>query len=93
MKDETTPATKADIKMLMDSIGKLYDANERWKDQILTANERWKDETIRRFDVIAEQLRHDVLSAFRDFTVQMNERTNSHETRIRRLEVRMGIEA
>ena len=29
------PATKEDIAMLMDSIGKLYIANKEWKDEII----------------------------------------------------------
>ena len=32
---DNTPATKGDITQLMDSIGKLYDANENWKDEII----------------------------------------------------------
>ena len=41
-----TPATKADMEALMDSIGKLYDSNERWMKQLLEANERNRDELI-----------------------------------------------
>lgn len=33
-------ATKKDIEMLMGEIGKLYDANERWKDDILVAEKK-----------------------------------------------------
>jgi len=47
----------------MDSIGKHYDATERWKEEIL-----------RHFDVVAEQLLHDVLGAFRDHTSTVERR-------------------
>src|SRR4051812_42227360 len=40
------PATQADIQMLMQEIGKLYDATERWKDEILEATEGWKEEIL-----------------------------------------------
>ena len=41
--------------MLMDSNGKLYDANERWKDQIKA-----------HFDLQSELFRHDLLDAKHD---------------------------
>jgi hypothetical protein len=49
------PATKADIKLLMSSIGRLYDANERWKDEVK-----------QHFDVAVETIRHELVSANRD---------------------------
>ncbi len=33
-KASQAPATKADIKLLMGEIGKLYGANERWKNEL-----------------------------------------------------------
>jgi len=32
--DGSPPATKADIDLLMGTLAKLYDANERWKDEL-----------------------------------------------------------
>lgn len=84
MKDDTTPATKADIQMLMDSIGKLYDANERWKDEVMS-------DVKRHFDVVVEQIRHDLKGANREAIEVHKDRTNDHETRIGRLEARAGI--
>jgi len=66
MKKFQTPATKADFIARMGSIGKLHVANEAWRDEILTANEGWKDEIIRHFDVVVENIRHDLEGANRD---------------------------
>lgn len=49
--DPTAPATKQDITLLMREIGRLYDANERWKQEILL-----------HFDTAVEQFRHDLRS-------------------------------
>lgn len=46
--DATAPATKEDVRLLMEEIGKLY-----------VANEGWKEELKRYFDVVAENIRHD----------------------------------
>lgn len=53
--DDTSPATKADIKMLMDSMGKLFDANEKWKDELKG-----------HFDLTVETIRHDLIGAKND---------------------------
>ncbi len=47
--DDGSPATKQDVGLLMGSIAKLYDANARWKDEIISE-----------FHVVAEDIRHDV---------------------------------
>ena len=78
------PATKQDIALLMDSIGKHYDATERWKNEILEHMSKWKEEMHRHFDVVAEELRHDVLGAFRDHT-------STVERRFLRLERHCGL--
>jgi hypothetical protein len=54
-KASQAPATKADITMLMGEIGKLYDANERWKEELK-----------RHFDIKVETIRHDLLGANKD---------------------------
>lgn len=48
-------ATKQDIQMLMEEIGKLYDANQRWKDEIIQTQQAWKDEIIHEFKVVLEK--------------------------------------
>jgi len=82
MEDHTTPVTKADINALMDSIGKLYDANEAWKEEI-----------IRHFDVVVENIRHDLEGANRDEIEVLKDSKASHEQRITRLESHVGLVA
>lgn len=52
---KSAPATKDDIKQLMESIGRVYDANQRWANEI-----------VRHFDVTVETIRHDLLGANKD---------------------------
>ncbi|MBI1812667.1 hypothetical protein HY285_05765 [Candidatus Peregrinibacteria bacterium] len=78
------PATKQDIRMIMEEIGKLYDANEGWKDEILEANEGWKEEIIHEFKVVGESIRHDAMGSNKD-------RIEQHEDRIKRLENHTGL--
>jgi ElaB/YqjD/DUF883 family membrane-anchored ribosome-binding protein len=87
MKDNQTPATKADIQAvmtsvesLMDEIGKLYDANERWKDEL-------KDH----FDLVIENVRSELLRARHDKVELLDDRTKNLDRRVSRLEVRMGV--
>jgi hypothetical protein len=55
MSDTSALATKNDIKLLMDSMGRIYDANERWKDEMK-----------HHFDVALENTAHDIISAKSD---------------------------
>jgi hypothetical protein len=64
--DSQAAATKQDIQMLMDSMGKLYEANERWKEEI-----------IHEFKVVAEDIRHDALGANKD-KIQNHENRITH---------------
>jgi hypothetical protein len=84
--DENAPATKKDVQLLMEEIGKLYVANERWKDEILDKNEAWKDEIVHEFKVVAEDLRHDLLGVHKD-------KIENHEDRLVRLERHVGVRA
>jgi len=70
----------------MDSIGKHYDATERWKNEILEHMSKWKEEMHRHFDVVAEELRHDVLGAINDDKPSTDNRLANHDRRISRLE-------
>ncbi len=80
--DDQTPATKADIKALMDSIGGLYDRSERWKNEIM-----------QHFDVVVENLRHDFIWANRDAIELLKDVRIDHEDRIMRLERHADIVA
>ena len=83
-KDDTAPAKKADIKAIMDSIGELYDANQRWKDEIL-------EETKRHFDVTVEQIRHDLEGANKDKIEVLDDAKVEHDQRITHLEQVVGV--
>jgi|CXWL01.1.fsa_nt_gi hypothetical protein len=72
-------ATKQDIALLMEEIGKLYDANQRWKDEIIQKTGEWKDEIISEFKLVAEDMHHDLHGVTKD-------RFEGHEQRIVRLE-------
>ncbi len=65
--------------MLMDQMGKMYDANEHWKDEILDQMQSWKDEIIHEFHVVSEHNQHEALGANKD-------RIESHENRLQRVE-------
>lgn len=107
-KETNPPATKADIEAMMDSIGKLYDSNERWMNQLLTDNKRSEDEILksvrrnkieaveemkRHFDVVVEDIRHDLLGANRDEVISLRNSKVDHEQRLLRLERSVGFVA
>lgn len=70
--------------MLMESIGSLYDANERWKDEILQTQKNWKDEIIHEFHLVAEDMKHDIGGA-------QSDRIAGVENRVTRLEQHAGL--
>jgi hypothetical protein len=86
-KDSKAPATKQDIQMVMTALGKLYDANERRKDEIIGEVDGKIDAKIvaseervkHHFDLAVETIRHDLKGANKD-------RLADHEDRIVRLE-------
>ncbi|MDD5624026.1 MAG: hypothetical protein PHI23_04955 [Candidatus Peribacteraceae bacterium] len=95
--DQTAPATKQDIAMLMESIGNFYDASERWKEEMLKQMSQWKEEvkedTKRHFDVSVEQIRRDLLGANRAEIVVLQNNSKDHKQRIERLERFTGVVA
>ncbi len=54
--DPVVPATKEDIQMLMNEIGRLYDANAGWQNEMLEKQQGWKDEIKDHFDLVAENI-------------------------------------
>jgi len=80
--DNQTPATKGDIKRLDGNFKRLE-----------TKMDQWKEEIIRHFDVVAEQLRHEVLGANRDEVGVIKDKQTNHEERIERLEQHTGVVA
>jgi hypothetical protein len=87
-KGSQAPASKEDIRLLMEQIGRLYDSNERWKDEIIrevdgriaASEARLKHH----FDLAVETIRDDLLGAHKD-------RIEDHEARIVRLERQTGV--
>lgn len=80
--DAAAPATKEDIRLLMEQIGKLYDANARWKDEI-----------IEHFDVAVETIRHEMKAAHHDSIDLLRDQNADHAKRIERLERHAGLAA
>jgi len=93
MAQDNAPATKLDIKMLMDEIGRLYDANLKWKEEIIEKMKKWKFEIERHFDVVAENMHHDLLGANNDEIENLKNSKDDHEKRIHKLEKHSGLVA
>lgn len=87
--DQQAAATKGDIRMLKDDIqmimeqlGKMYDAQERWKTELKE-----------HFDLVAENIRHDFASANREEIDVLKDGHKGHEKRILTLERAAGLAA
>ncbi len=59
-------SSKPDIATILNEIAKLYNAQKKWKQEIIDRQQVWKDEIIRHFDVAVETIRHDLLGADHD---------------------------
>lgn len=86
MSDNSTPATKEDIRMLMEQIGSYFDRTESRLGDLRDEMEGSKEEIIRHFDVRVEDIRHDLLGANKD-------KLENHEDRLVRLERHAGLRA
>ncbi|MBI1812506.1 hypothetical protein HY285_02600 [Candidatus Peregrinibacteria bacterium] len=95
--DQTSPATKQDIQMLMEHMGKLYDRIAQSEKSIEKKMEKKLEEkfeeTKRHFDVTVEKIRHDLKGANKDQIEVLKDRSTSHEKRIVRLEQHAGLVA
>jgi len=81
------PATKQDIALLMDSIGKHYDATERWKNEMLA----WKEEILRHFDVKCEELTHNFQGALTDKISVHDVHLKRHDGEIHTIRMHVGM--
>jgi hypothetical protein len=83
---DSSPASKEDIALLMEQMGSYYDRTERriveLEETLEARMERSKEETIHEFKVVAEDIRHDFRGAFHD-------KLEQHDERIVRLERRV----
>lgn len=89
-KDDQSPATKKDIRILMDQMGRYYlKTEDRIREYKEYTEDRLKEhnEDIKRyFDIRVEDIRHDLLGVNKD-------KIEQHEDRIRRLERHAGLAA
>lgn len=84
--DKQAPATKQDIHLLMEQMGKYYQKTEQRFADMDEKIDGWKEEIIHEFHVVAENLHH-------DFKGALNDKIQNHENRIVRLEGRVGLVA
>ncbi|OGJ57285.1 hypothetical protein A2789_03745 [Candidatus Peribacteria bacterium RIFCSPHIGHO2_01_FULL_54_22] len=92
--DQQAPATKQDIHLLMEQMGKYYqqtaqrfaDMEERMKEMAERITREGK-ETRHYFDVVAENIKHDFLHG------ALPDKIEQHEDRIVRLEQHVGLAA
>lgn len=67
------------VNQLMKQIAELYDANQRWKDELGERIEKSEQRVIQEFHVVTEDIVHNFQGAFHD-------KLDQHENRIDRLE-------
>lgn len=92
--DDIAPATKKDVQEIIQKemnfefgcIGKEFT-------KLRLEIKKEGEETRRHFDVVAEQLFHDLAGASRDEIEILKDARKDHSRRIRRLERTVGIEA
>lgn len=84
------PATKQDVRLLMEQMGKYYEKTHRemteWKEEFHGTVRESEDRTKRHFDVVVEDIKHDFQGAFHD-------KLEQHDDRILRLEHHVGLVA
>ncbi|MBI2524146.1 hypothetical protein HYW11_02960 [Candidatus Peregrinibacteria bacterium] len=88
--NQHAPATKQDIHLLMEQMGKYYQQTEqrieRLEEEFTQKVDDWKKEIIHEFHVVAENLHY-------DFKGALNDKIQNHENRIVHLEERVGLAA
>lgn len=101
--DGTAPATKDDIRMLMEEFGKMWqwkanvdgkfeEVDVRFND-LEEKMELWKKELKDHFDLVAEQIRHDFVAANREEIEVLKDGHAEHGKRIIALERATGLAA
>jgi len=94
-------ALKSDVSILKTDVASLKIDMSTLREEMLHTHEAvmrhgediqvWKDEIVHEFHVVVENLRHDLLGAFKDHTVTLDNARKDHEQRIVRLELIEGI--
>ncbi len=98
MKDDTSPATKQDVALIMDTMGKLFDEVHGVKGQMVDLNEELRQEikdaetrTLHQTGLWIETLRTDVFDVKKDQVAQHHDRLADHDRRIVKLEQKVGV--
>ena len=89
--DDDAPATKGDLKQMAtkDDLKKMATKDDLKK--IRGEMSSMKDEILRHFDVVAEDIRHDLQGANRDEIEVLKDGKTDHEQRIVHLEQVAGM--
>ncbi|MBI3332055.1 hypothetical protein HYZ99_03795 [Candidatus Peregrinibacteria bacterium] len=82
--DPQALATKADIKMLMDALAKMYQEIEGWDVKMDEKIKSSEDRQHQNFMILFEDLRHDMIGTHKD-------KIQDHEDRIVKLERKTGL--
>jgi hypothetical protein len=82
--DKSAPATKEDIRLLMELVGSYYSQTE---ERIAESEERLR----RHFDLAVETIRHELTGANKDKLAVHDDQLNDHAKRLRRLERHAGL--
>jgi hypothetical protein len=101
--DGGSPATKDDIRMLMEEFGKMWiwksdmdDWRKEVDEQFVTMREEmklWKTELKDHFDLVAENIRHELVSANREEIEVLKDGHKENKRRIIALEQAVGLAA
>lgn len=90
-KDDAALATRGDLQILRAELCQHTDCLQVQINELAKYVKAEAEETRRHFDVVAEDLRHDVFGAYNDKIVDLGRDLRRHEHRINRLEKRAGI--
>ena len=83
--DDNAPATKGDLKQFKEEI--ISEMTGKMNGMI----EKNNDKIFRYFDVVAENMRHDLVGAHRDQVEVLKDKSKNHEERIKALERSKGF--
>jgi hypothetical protein len=82
---DDAPATKKDVQMLMEQMGKLYMQTDEKLNGMREEMIQWKQEIADHFDLALENIRHDLLYG------ALSDKVTQHEDRIFILEKNAGF--
>lgn len=93
VKNSTAPATKQDIKLLMQQMAKIYDhttnVKEELKKELVVYIDKKMDQKTGEFKAYVGTLQRDFVTAMNDQASSFQDKTTNHEVRITRIEQRL----